>query len=85
MARYLSASAYDVESQKSKKSWVEDFGVEIINLPEADVKKARSFASQVVVEFSKKSPDTEKYVEIYAEVLNDLGYTDIAKSLGYGE
>lgn len=85
MARYLSASAYDVESQKSKKSWVEDFGVEIITLSDADVKIARDLAAQVIVDFSKKGPNAEKYVEIYAEVLNDLGYSDLAKALGYGE
>ena len=63
---------------------MEDFGVEIINLPDADVKIARDLAAQVIVDFSKKGPNAEKYVEIYAEVLNDLGYSDLAKALGYG-
>ena len=85
MARYLSALAYDVESNKAKKSWEEDFGVEIITLPEEDVEKARTLAAELIVDFSKKSPEAEEYVRIYAEVLNDLGYVDIAKSLGYSK
>ena len=83
MARYLSALAYDVESSKAKTSWEEDFGVEIIQLPEKDIKKARSLAAELIVDFGKKSPEAEEYVKIYAEVLNDLGYIDIAESLGY--
>jgi len=85
MARYLSAVAYDVENQKAKERWVKDYGIEIITLPEEDVKEARRLASKLVVDFSKKNPETEEYVKVYAEVLNDLGYIDIAKELGYGE
>ena len=67
----------------AKTSWEEDFGVEIIQLPEEDIKKARSLAAELIVDFGKKSPEAEEYVKIYAEVLNDLGYIDIAESLGY--
>lgn len=85
MARYLSAIAYDVESQIAKGMWVEDFGVEIIHLPEEDIQKAREIAAQLVADFGERTPETKKYVEIYAEVLNDLGYVDVAGYLGYDE
>ena len=82
MARYLSAVAYGVENQKAKLAWI-DGGVQIIQLPDAEVKEARLKAAQLIVEFSKKSPETQEYVQAYAEVLNDLGYLEEAKALGY--
>jgi TRAP-type mannitol/chloroaromatic compound transport system substrate-binding protein len=82
MARYLSAVAYGVEDQKAQMEWVKG-GVQIIELPDADVKEARLKAAQLVVEFSKKSAETKEYVQAYAEALNDLGYYEEAKALGY--
>jgi len=82
MARYLSSVAYEVESKKAKLKWLKR-GIQIINLPDKDVKIAREKAAELLIEFSKKSPETAEYVATYAKVLNDLGFIDEAKALGY--
>jgi len=81
-ARYLSANAYGVESKKAKQDWLKR-GVQIINLPEKDVKEIRGIAARVILDFAKKSPQTAEYVATYAKVLNDLGHVDEAKVLGF--
>jgi TRAP-type mannitol/chloroaromatic compound transport system substrate-binding protein len=81
-ARYLSANAYGVESKKAKQDWLKR-GVQIINLPEKDVKEIRGIAARVILDFAKKSPQTAEYVATYAKVLNDLGHVDDAKVLGF--
>jgi hypothetical protein len=37
----------------------------------------------VILDFAKKSPQTAEYVTTYAKVLNELGYTEEAKALGF--
>ena len=81
-ARYLSANAYGVESKKAKQDWLKR-GVQIINLPEKDVKEIRGIAAKVLLDFAKKSPETAEYVATYAKVLNDLGYAEEAKAIGF--
>jgi TRAP-type mannitol/chloroaromatic compound transport system substrate-binding protein len=81
-ARYLSANAYGIESKRVKQEWLKR-GVQIINLPEKDVKEIRAIAAKVILDFAKKSPQTAEYVANYAQVLNDLGYIDEAKALGF--
>ena len=81
-ARYLSANAYGIESRRAKQDWLKR-GVQIINLPEKDVKEIRGIAAKVILDFAKKSPQTAEYVATYAKVLNDLGYTEEAKTLGF--
>jgi TRAP-type mannitol/chloroaromatic compound transport system substrate-binding protein len=81
-ARYLSATAYGVESKKAKQDWLKR-GVQIINLPEKDVKDIRGIAAKVILDFSKKSPQTAEYVATYAKVLNDLGHPEEAKAIGF--
>lgn len=80
-ARYLSSMAYGIADKNAKQQWLEQ-GVEIIELPEEDVREARKIAAQVIVDFSKKSPEAEAYVKAYAETLKELGYTDLAAVLG---
>jgi hypothetical protein len=65
-----------------KQEWLKR-GVQIINLPEKDVKEIRAIAAKVILDFAKKSPQTAEYVANYAQVLNDLGYIDEAKALGF--
>jgi TRAP-type mannitol/chloroaromatic compound transport system substrate-binding protein len=81
-ARYLSSIAYGVESKRAKQAWLKR-GVQIINLPDKDVKEIRGIAAKVILDFAKKSPQTAEYVAIYAKVLNDLGYAEEAKTLGF--
>jgi len=57
--------------------------VQIINLPENDVKEMRSIAAKLLVDFGKKNPEAGQYVAGYAKVLNDLGYVEEAKALGH--
>ncbi len=81
-ARYLSSIAYGVESKRAKQDWLKR-GVKIIDLPEKDVKEIRGIAAKVILDFAKKSPQTAEYVATYAKVLNDLGYAEEAKALGF--
>ncbi|WNS75744.1 TRAP transporter substrate-binding protein [Bacillus sp. DTU_2020_1000418_1_SI_GHA_SEK_038] len=83
-ARYLSAMSYSVENLKAKQEWL-DKGVEIIDLPEKDIEKMREVAFELLLEYKEQSSETEKYIEAYAEVLNDLGYVEEAKKLGYSK
>lgn len=81
-ARYLSATAYGVENNKAKLEWLKR-KVQIINLPEKDVKEIRGIATKVLLDFGKKNPEAGQYLAGYAKVLNDLGYMEEAKALGY--
>lgn len=80
-AMLLSATAYGIGNQKARQAWVND-GVETIELPEADVRKARKIAAQVMLDYADKSSSAQKYLSEYAHVLEELGYTAMAKSLG---
>ncbi|MDK2879311.1 MAG: hypothetical protein PWR06_2027 [Thermoanaerobacteraceae bacterium] len=79
--RYRSAIAYGVGSKLAKiEKWK---NVEIIQLPEDDVKKAQQIAINVLQQYSKKSSDAAEYLKTYAEALYELGYVDMANALGY--
>lgn len=80
-ARFLSATAYGVGNEKAKQEWLAE-GVKIIELPEEDVREARKIGARVMMDFAKKSPEAGQYVETYAQVLKELGYTEQAKALG---
>lgn len=80
-ARYLSAVAYEIDGEKAKQDWIKA-GVEIINLPEADVLEARKRAAKLLVDFGKKSPEAAEYLEVYSQALHELGYVEEAKALG---
>lgn len=80
-ARYLSATAYGIGNDKAKQEWLEQ-GVEIIELPEEDVREARKIGAQVMLDFAEKSPEAEEYVQVYAQTLKELGYTELAEILG---
>ncbi len=82
MARYLSSRAYDVEGKKAKLAWIKR-GVQIIDLPPQDVKEIRKRAAELIVEVSKKNTEANEYVQTYAKVLNELGYTEEATALGF--
>ncbi|MBE1556704.1 TRAP transporter substrate-binding protein DctP [Sporosarcina limicola] len=81
-ARYNSAVAYGVENQKAKQEWL-DSGVEIIQLPDADVEEMRKVAFDLLLEYKNEGAASEEYINAYAEVLYDLGYVEDAKKLGY--
>lgn len=80
-ARYLSAIAYGIGNDQAKQEWLDE-GVEIITLSDADVLEARKVAANVILEFAQASPEARAYVDAYAQVLMDLGYTELANTLG---
>lgn len=79
-ARYNSAVAYEIDGEKAKQEWI-DAGVEIIELPEADVLEARKRAAKLLVDFGKKSPEAAEYIKVYSQTLDELGYREEAKAL----
>jgi len=83
--RYESAIAYGVESRKAMKEWEENSDIEFIQLPEEDVEEMRRLGFELLNDYKEKSDLSREYVEEYAEVLAELGYTEEAKILGYGE
>ncbi|MET3576102.1 TRAP transporter substrate-binding protein DctP [Bhargavaea ullalensis] len=83
--RYESAIAYGVESRKAKKEWEENGNIEFIQLPEEDVDEMRRLGVELLNDYKDKSELSREYVEGYAKVLAELGYTEEAKILGYEE
>jgi len=83
-ARYLSAVSYLAENRETKREWIKK-GIEDIQLPEEEVKKARESAAKFLIKFSKKSPESAEYLDTYIKVLQDLGYDFEAKLFGYSE
>jgi TRAP-type C4-dicarboxylate transport system substrate-binding protein len=81
-ARYISSQEFGVMSQLIKTDWV-DSGVEVINLPEADVAKMQAVALEFLNTYKAQHPGTAEFLDIYAKVLFDLGYKDQAAKLGY--
>lgn len=79
-ARYLSSIAYAIGNERAKQEWVES-GVEIIELPEEDVMEARLIGAQVMLDFAEQNPGAAEYVAAYAQVLYDLGHTEMADML----
>ncbi len=80
--RYLSAITNFSEARKTKNEWLAK-GVDIITLSDEDVVKVREIAANVLKEWAKKSPECQEYLDLYAEVLNELGYTKEAATLGF--
>lgn len=78
-----SAIANGIGTIKAKREWQKKKTIEIITIPDAEVKKARKVANEMMINDAKKNPDLAEYVKIYAKALNDLGYTEEAKTLGY--
>ena len=70
------------EAAKTKQQWLAK-GVDIITLPQEDVVKMREIAANVLNEWGKKNAECQEYLELYAEVLNELGYKTEAATLGY--
>jgi TRAP-type mannitol/chloroaromatic compound transport system substrate-binding protein len=79
-ARFLSSIAYGIGNDRARQAWI-DGGVQIIELPEADVQQARLVGAQVMRDFAAKNPQAAEYVQTYAEVLRELGHTELADML----
>lgn len=82
VARMKSATEFEVGGIQAKKDFLAA-GAQIIELSDADVKKARELASEVVKEYAAKNEATQEFVDEYIKILVDLGYVDFAKNLGY--
>lgn len=79
-ARFLSAIAYGIGNDRARGEWLEA-GVQIIELPEAEVTAARLTGARVILEFAAKNPEAAAYVKTYAEVLGELGHSEMAELL----
>lgn len=79
-ARFDSAIAYGVGNMQAKQEWLDD-GIEIIHLPEEDVVEARLLGARLIRDFSERNPQAAEYVRLYAEVLDELGHTEMADLL----
>lgn len=82
VARFKSASAYEAAGIIAKNKYLKS-GAKIITLSQEDVKQARKVASDLLKAYEKKSPECAEFIKIYSQVLNDLGYEEEAKNLGY--
>ncbi len=78
--REASATAYVQKNKDAVQEWLDE-GVEILELPEEDVKKARQMAYEWLGEYAHENEYTERYVTGYIEVLRELGYTDAADAI----
>lgn len=83
-ARFLSSIAYGIGTDRARQQWLES-GVTIIDLPEAEVAEARLIGARVIREFAEKNPQAAEFVRIYAEVLADLGHSEMAELLKTGQ
>lgn len=81
MARYKSAVAYGAGNEIAKQSWI-DKGIEIIYLPPEDVERIRQDGTDLMLEMAANDPLVKEYVDSYAQVLAELGYTKEAEMLG---
>ncbi len=82
MARYKSAISYGAKNEIARQEWVKA-GVEIITLPEEDVKRIRAVGMEILNEMSATDPIIKEYVDAYAKVLFELGYEQDASTLGF--
>lgn len=80
-ARYLSSIAYGIANEQARQKWKAG-GVRVIRLSEEDIARARRVAARVILEFAERNPGATEYVRIYATTLRELGYTDLARTLG---
>jgi len=83
--RYESAIAYGVESQKAESEWRNNPDIEFIELPEEDVEEMREIGFEYLLDQREESDLSKEYVDEYAKVLNELGYEEEAKKLGFSE
>ena len=72
----------ETSMEAAKTEWLKR-KVQIITLPENDVKEIRKIGARVTLDFAKKSPEAAEYVKQYATTLHDLGYVEEASALGY--
>lgn len=79
-ARYLSSIAYGIGNDRARQAWLDD-GVQIIELPEADVAEGRLIGARVMLDFASRNPQAADFVKTYAEVLRELGHTELADIL----
>lgn len=64
------------------KKW-EEAGVEIISLPEEDFQEMLDIGLKVTKEYHEQNPEGQEFLELYGQVLYDLGYEEQAKVIGY--
>lgn len=80
-ARKVSSTDYAAANKASEKTdWI-DKGVQILELPDADVRRARKIAYEWLGDYAGTNELTERYVTEYVKVLRDLGYQDEADAI----
>ncbi|MCD2138206.1 TRAP transporter substrate-binding protein DctP [Salinicoccus halitifaciens] len=83
--RYESAIAYGVESQRAETEWRNNPDIEFIELPEEDIEEMRKIGFDYLLDQREESELSKEYIDEYAKVLNELGYDEEAKILGFSE
>lgn len=78
----ISGGSYTEANAEAHEQWI-DNGVEIVEMPEAEVDQMREKAAEWLLNTQEDSEYAQQYVEAYAGVLQDLGYEDHAETLGY--
>ena len=81
-SRYRSAITNPPQSIMAKQDWINK-KVKIIVLPKEDVDKARQIGAKVILDQAGKTAEGKEFIKIYSKVLNELGYKEQAKALGY--
>lgn len=79
----MSAISNGVESIKARREWEKLDSIEIIELSKEDIAKARQVGLEMLLEDSENNDKVKEYMELYAEVLSDLGYNKEASTLGH--
>jgi len=82
--RYLSAMVYNHEIIAREK-WKALPRVTVTTWSDEDLAKARAVGHKVVYDEAQKSDQGKEFLEIYRNVLWELGYKEDAKQLGYKE
>jgi TRAP-type mannitol/chloroaromatic compound transport system substrate-binding protein len=77
------ASLLYIDEMKAKEKWKAMPNIEIVTWSEAEQKKAREVGLKMMAEEGNKTEMGKEYLEIYRNVLWELGYKDEAKLLGH--
>ncbi len=79
----LASALILVDELKAREKWKALPNMKIIRWSEKDLKAARALGMKMIVEEANKSAEGKQFLETYRNTLNELGYTDEAKVLGY--
>ncbi|WP_300525484.1 TRAP transporter substrate-binding protein DctP [Aminiphilus sp.] len=83
-ARFQASLIYVAEI-KAREKWKSNPNIEVASWSAEDAKKAREVGTKLLLAECEAIPEGKEYLEVYRNVLWELGYKDEAKNLGYAE